>query len=48
MISTSWLRRRLDKIEKARSGRNQDREKEVSPPRFSVVIDERVRLEFSA
>jgi hypothetical protein len=51
MSTSAWLRRmhhRLDEIERARFLRKPDRENEVRAPRFSVVIDERVRLEFSA
>jgi hypothetical protein len=51
MVSRDWLRRahiQLDKIERERALRNQTRENDHRAPGFSVVIDERVRLEFSA
>jgi hypothetical protein len=51
MVSRDWIRRaqlRLDEIERARSLPKPEREIEPKAPRVSVVIDERVRLEFSA
>jgi hypothetical protein len=51
MVSRDWIRRaqlRLDEIERARSLPKPEREIEAKAPRVSVVIDERVRMEFSA
>jgi hypothetical protein len=51
MVSRDWIRRaqiRLDEIERARSLPKPEREIVAKAPRVSVVIDERVRLEFSA
>jgi hypothetical protein len=51
MVSKDWLRRariQLDKIARARVLRTANGENEGRAPRVSVVIDERVRLEFSA
>jgi hypothetical protein len=51
MVSRDWLRRahiQLDKIERERALRNQPPENESRAPLLSIVIDERVRLEFSA
>jgi hypothetical protein len=48
---TRQLRRALDRLiekQRARSLAESRRGNEVRTPRFSVVIDERVRLEFSA
>jgi hypothetical protein len=50
MVSRDWIRRaqiRLDEIETARALPKPEREVEAKAPRVSVVIDERVRLEFS-
>jgi hypothetical protein len=51
MVSRDWIRRaqiRLDEIERMRALRKPDREIGAKAPRVSVVIDERIRLEFSA
>jgi hypothetical protein len=48
---TKQMRRALDRLienQRARSLGGTRRDNEVRAPRFSVVIDERVRLEFSA
>jgi hypothetical protein len=48
---TRQLRRALDRLiekQRVRSLGGSRRDNEVRAPRFSVVIDERVRLEFSA
>jgi hypothetical protein len=50
MMTTAWLRgayARLDAIERTRSRRKPDTDNDVAPPRFSVVINEDVRVEFS-
>jgi hypothetical protein len=46
MIRKTWLRQ-LEKLERANSLRKSQQENEAWAPRFSVVIDEHVRLEFS-
>ena len=51
MISRDWIRRaqlRLDEIERARSLPKPAPEIEAKASRVSVIVDERVRLEFSA